>query len=60
VARRTASVPDTIIDTDGHVHRAHQSIGDELVLIRPDGYIAARRPADDLAAVLALAATNGL
>ncbi|MFI9273143.1 FAD-dependent monooxygenase [Kitasatospora sp. NPDC052896] len=52
--------PDTVIDTDGHAHHAYGITGDELVLIRPDGYIAARRPADDLAAVLALAATNGL
>lgn len=42
------------------VHRAYQTTGDELVLIRPDGYIAAHRPADEPAAVLALAAAKGL
>ncbi|MDI5973289.1 hypothetical protein POF50_028760 [Streptomyces sp. SL13] len=55
-----ATGPDTVIDTDGHAHRAYRVTGDELVLVRPDGYVAARRPADDLAAVLALVATNGL
>ncbi|MFJ1707400.1 FAD-dependent monooxygenase [Kitasatospora sp. NPDC088346] len=52
--------PGTVIDPDGHAHHSYGITGDELVLIRPDGYIAARRPADDLAAVLALVATNGL
>ncbi|MFI6449331.1 FAD-dependent oxidoreductase [Kitasatospora sp. NPDC050543] len=56
----TATGPDTVIDTDDLAHHAYQVTGDELVLIRPDGYIAARRPAHDLPAVLALAATNGL
>jgi hypothetical protein len=56
----SATGPDTVIDTDGHAHRAYQITGDELILIRPDGYIAARRPADDLAAVLTLVGTNGL
>ncbi|MEU6172356.1 FAD-dependent monooxygenase [Streptantibioticus parmotrematis] len=55
-----ATGPATVIDTDGHAHHAYQSTGDELVLIRPDGYIAARRPAADLPAVLALFSTNGL
>ncbi|MFJ1707417.1 hypothetical protein [Kitasatospora sp. NPDC088346] len=50
----------TVIDTDGHAHHTYGITGDELVLIRPGGYIAARRPADDLAAVLALVATDGL
>ncbi|MEV5528214.1 FAD-dependent monooxygenase [Streptomyces prunicolor] len=56
----TATGANTVIDTDDLAHHAYQVTGDELVLIRPDGYIATRRPADDLAAVLALAATNGL
>ncbi|MFI9163369.1 FAD-dependent monooxygenase [Kitasatospora aureofaciens] len=55
-----ATGPDTVIDTDGHAHRTYGITGDELVLIRPDGYIAARRPTNDLATVLALTATNGL
>ncbi|WP_329453872.1 FAD-dependent monooxygenase [Streptomyces sp. NBC_01497] len=49
-----------VIDTDDIAHHAYGVTGDELVLIRPDGYIAARRPAHDLPGVLALAATNGL
>jgi hypothetical protein len=52
--------PDLVIDNGGHAHRAYRSSGDELVLIRPDGYIAARRPAHDLAEILALHAANGL
>ncbi|MGW2255756.1 FAD-dependent monooxygenase [Kitasatospora sp. NPDC001660] len=52
--------PDTVIDTNGHAHRAYDTAGGELALIRPDGYIATRRPACDLAAVFALAATHGL
>ena len=56
----TATGPDTVIDTDDLAHHAYQVTGDELILIRPDGYIAARRPANDLPAILALAATNGL
>ncbi|MEU1666944.1 FAD-dependent oxidoreductase [Streptomyces sparsogenes] len=43
----TATGPDTVIDTAGHAHRhydvaSHHLDGDELVLIRPDGYIATR------------------
>ena len=60
----TATGPDTVIntviDTDGHARRAYQITDDELVLIRPDGYIAARRPAQDLDAILALHTTHGL
>ena len=56
----TATGPDTVIDAEGHAHRVYQATGDELILIRPDGYIAARRPARDLDAVLSLAAANGL
>ncbi|MFJ3309483.1 FAD-dependent oxidoreductase [Streptomyces sp. NPDC086549] len=56
----TATGPGTVIDTDGHAHRAHATHGGELVLIRPDGYVAARRPSRDLAAVVALAAAHGL
>ena len=55
-----ATDPDTVIDTDDHAHHAYDTHGGELVLIRPDGYITARRPAHDLPAVLALAATHGL
>ncbi|MEU5103075.1 FAD-dependent monooxygenase [Streptomyces sp. NPDC021354] len=38
----TATGPDTIFDADGHAHRLYNTDGDELVLIRPDGYIATR------------------
>ncbi|MEU8589567.1 FAD-dependent oxidoreductase [Streptomyces sp. NPDC048664] len=55
-----ATGADTVIDTDDLAHHAYGITGDELVLIRPDGYIAARRPADDPAAVLTQAATSGL
>jgi hypothetical protein len=51
---------DTVIDTDGHAHRAYDTGRAELVLIRPDGSIAAHRRAGDLSAVLAPAATHGL
>ncbi|QIQ03562.1 hypothetical protein HA039_15605 [Streptomyces liangshanensis] len=40
----TATTPGTVIDTNGHAHRAYGTTGDELVLIRPDGCIATRRP----------------
>ncbi|WP_329467349.1 FAD-dependent oxidoreductase [Streptomyces sp. NBC_01431] len=56
----TATGADAVIDADGLAHHAYGTAGDELVLIRPDGYIATRRPASDLAAVLALAAANGM
>ncbi|MEU9048299.1 MULTISPECIES: FAD-dependent oxidoreductase [unclassified Kitasatospora] len=56
----TATGADTVIDADNLAHHAYGTTGDELVLIRPDGYIATRRPTDDLAAVLALAAANGM
>ncbi len=56
----TAGGADTVIDTDGLAHHTYQTAGDELVLIRPDGYIATRRPTRDLAAVLALATINSL
>ncbi|MDX3225396.1 FAD-dependent oxidoreductase [Streptomyces sp. ME19-01-6] len=38
----TATGPDTVIDTDGQAHRIYDMREDGLVLIRPDGYIAAR------------------
>ncbi|MEY9931524.1 2-polyprenyl-6-methoxyphenol hydroxylase-like FAD-dependent oxidoreductase [Catenulispora sp. GP43] len=56
----TGTGTGTVIDTDGHAHHAYQITGDELILIRPDGYLAARRPTHDLDAVLALHTTNGL
>ncbi|WUI35169.1 hypothetical protein OG804_15525 [Nocardia sp. NBC_00416] len=39
---RTATGRDTMIDTAGRVHRHYDIAGDTTVLIRPDGYIAAR------------------
>ncbi|MFF4020280.1 FAD-dependent oxidoreductase [Streptomyces sp. NPDC001843] len=57
--RPEATGADTVIDTDGHAHRAYGVVGDELVLVRPDGYVAARRSARDWAGVLALAAAHG-
>ena len=56
----TATGADTVIDTDDLAHHAYRVTGDELVLIRPDGYIAARRPAHDLTLLLALATAQGL
>ncbi|MEV5833482.1 hypothetical protein [Nocardia sp. NPDC052112] len=38
----TATGPDTIIDTDGSVHRNYEISESAAMLIRPDGYIAAR------------------
>ncbi|MBZ6475397.1 FAD-dependent oxidoreductase [Streptomyces griseocarneus] len=43
-ADTAATGPDTVIDTEGDAYRAYGAGGDEFVLIRPDGYIAARFP----------------
>ncbi|WP_067809136.1 FAD-dependent monooxygenase [Nocardia beijingensis] len=39
-----ASGTDTLIDGDGSVHRNYDITGNTAILIRPDGYIAARVP----------------
>ncbi|WP_433722426.1 FAD-dependent monooxygenase [Nocardia sp. CA-129566] len=41
----TATGPGTMFDTDGQAHRNYDVTGDTTVLIRPDGYIAARAAA---------------
>jgi 2-polyprenyl-6-methoxyphenol hydroxylase-like FAD-dependent oxidoreductase len=39
--------PDAVVDTGHHARRAYDTSGGELVLVRPDGYIALRCPSGD-------------
>ncbi|WP_433249464.1 FAD-dependent oxidoreductase [Actinomadura nitritigenes] len=51
----SAAGPTTVIDIDGHAHRAYDALDGETVLIRPDGYIATRCPTHAVRDVLARA-----
>jgi len=46
VHRIGSAADSTIVDAKGEFHRVYQPHPGELILIRPDGYIAARTPAE--------------
>ena len=47
----TPPAPDTIIDAEGHAHRAYEITNPTLILVRPDNYIGCAALATDPAAI---------
>jgi 2-polyprenyl-6-methoxyphenol hydroxylase-like FAD-dependent oxidoreductase len=46
-----AAGPDTIVDTDGHAHRAYDVRNPTLFLVRPDGYVGCATDPEDVSAI---------
>jgi len=49
----TLPAQDTVVDTDGHAHRAYDITNPTLLLVRPDNYIGCAAPATNLSAIAA-------
>ncbi|AGZ40242.1 FAD-dependent monooxygenase [Actinoplanes friuliensis] len=47
--------PDTLVDTDGHAHRAYDIHHPTLFLVRPDGYVGCAADSTDLESIEAYA-----
>jgi hypothetical protein len=51
ITRPETKAANGIVDLEGNAYRAYASKGKEVVLIRPDGYIALRCKIDEISSV---------